>query len=384
MRRVNLDMFWSREASTVQGTVSDVRGIVNRSTASGRPVPLPLMAPWRVGDTQGMGVAMQMLEKSLAKGKNASDYTQFATCRKLRSAVTNIYGATAVGCEDPMTLKTSMHGSVLHLFQGSMQSRFMERFVLGMKVRMPAMTKQNKPITGRLVKAILDRIEAEWIDPDTTDERRRLLTMCGGYISVTYGYSLRGNEGLWVDAERLIEGIDIGRNPTHERPHVIVSLLGRFKGEDGDRMHVFPLATTTKSGVRIRMWLERVANLLRQEGKKNCPAFCDVDSYLMSEKTFEAVFHPILEEIQETQGNRGLIPPGLEVKENYYCFRSFRRGAEIEALNNEVDPNTIAFVHRWSKFEKSRGVEPSSFSMLEHYAEGVGTRPLQLSFSYNV
>ena len=64
--------------------------------------------------------------------------------------------------------------------------------------------------------------------------------MCAGYLAVTYVYGLRGNEGFWVDADRLRSGIELGRAATEDTPsHVVVSLLGRFKGEDGDRMHVF-------------------------------------------------------------------------------------------------------------------------------------------------
>jgi hypothetical protein len=40
-----------------------------------------------------------------------------------------------------------------------------------------------------------------------------------------------------------------------ELRHVLVFLLGRFKGEQGTRMHVFPLSDRTSSGIRIRLWL---------------------------------------------------------------------------------------------------------------------------------
>ena len=67
----------------------------------------------------------------------------------------------------------------------------------------------------------------------------------------TYGYSLRGgNEGFWVDASRLRANMHLGAvDNTRETPHVCVALLGCFKGEDGDRMHVFPLANVTSSGI---------------------------------------------------------------------------------------------------------------------------------------
>jgi hypothetical protein len=108
---------------------------------------------------------------------------------------------------------------------------------------MPEITIQSLPLMGVAVAELLSRLEAEWVDPGTEPTRKRLIvTMVCGYIVVTFGYSLlRGHEGFWTDAGRLCEGIRTGRNPpVGELRHVLVSLLGRFKGEQGTRMHVFP------------------------------------------------------------------------------------------------------------------------------------------------
>ena len=247
---------------------------------------------------------------------------------------------------------------------------------------MPSKTMRNKPLSGALVKLILDSIEAEWRQDDTVPWRKHSLCMCAGYIATTYAYSLRGNEGFWVDAQRLIDGIDVGRHPPPGViPHVIVCLLGRFKNEDGDRMHCFPIASTTKSSIKVRFWLEQVVKILRSKGKEDCPAFCNSEGYLLSEAFVESVFHRILKELQDS--GCSVIPKAINIEDNYHCFHSFCRGAEIQALNNGVSPMAIEFVHRWSKYESNRGEQPSGFSMMEHYAEGEGTRPLQLEFSSN-
>ena len=124
--------------------------------------------------------------------------------------------------------------------------------------------------------------------------------MAGGYISVCYGYSLRGNEGFLINGDRLVSHIKLGK---HERPtpHVCVTLLGKFKGESGDKMQVFPLANVTKSGVKIRWWLEQVANILRVEDLKDCPAFCDEKGFLLSVEDIEEVMQPPLKELQGSE-----------------------------------------------------------------------------------
>ena len=164
--------------------------------------------------------------------------------------------------------------------------------------------------------------------------------------------------------------------------HVVVSFLGRFKGEGGDRMHVFPLlASRSGSGIEIRVWLERVAAIHELEESENCPAFCYEDGYQLTEKFMEdSVLHPILEDLQKSGWNSSTIPKGVAIRKFYRCFRSFRRGAEITANNAGLSEMIIKFVHRWDKYEKKRGKQPG-FNMLEHYADGINTRPLQLAFT---
>jgi len=130
-----------------------------------------------------------------------------------------------------------------------------------------------------------------------------------------------------------------------------VSLLGRFKGEDGDRMHVFCLASTSGSGIQTRRILERVASIHEVEKTESCPAFCDEEGFSLTEKFVEDEFlHPILEELQSTGWGNNAIPKGIEVRKLYRCARSFRRGADITATNMEVGETVMNFVHRWDKY----------------------------------
>jgi hypothetical protein len=196
---------------------------------------------------------------------------------------------------------------------------------------------------------------------------------------VTFGYSLRGNEGLGVDAQRLGDNIGVGKHDPRAG-HVLVSLLGRFKGEEGDRMHVFPLANVTRSGIRIRLWLERLARVLRVEGKTNCPAFCDEDGYQLSTGDLEAVMHPVIRKLQADPSQPDVVPAGLNVEEEFRMARSLRRGSESEALDQGLPASTIRMVNRWGSYERNRGAEPG-FSMLEHYAASTHTRYKQISYS---
>ena len=77
-----------------------------------------------------------------------------------------------------------------------------------------------------------------------------------------------------VDCQHLIYGIHIGKYDRQET-HGIVSVIGIFKGGNGDPMHLIPLINLTKSVISILVWLDRFMDLLKSERRTNYPEFCD-------------------------------------------------------------------------------------------------------------
>ena len=73
-------------------------------------------------------------------------------------------------------------------------------------------------------------------------------------------------EAFSVDCDRLVRFIHVGKADPRIL-HVLVAALSWFKGKDSNRMHLFPLVNETKSGVRIQVWLGRLAVLLQADGK---------------------------------------------------------------------------------------------------------------------
>ena len=93
IRRVNLDIMWSREESTVASTLGQFRKGRDLSRELGLPpVNLPV-GPWPVDDCQGFQIAIELLRASQRKGRNDQSYVQFDSIRKLRSAYANAYQA---------------------------------------------------------------------------------------------------------------------------------------------------------------------------------------------------------------------------------------------------------------------------------------------------
>ena len=379
IRRANLDMLWSRES---KGTIGGIRGhlryIIGRAVYYGREVPLSPMTPWPLGDNEGMGIAITMLEKSIQPGRLSNEYQQFHSVRKLRSAASDVYGATAEASALRYSLKKL--SNVLHLDEGPTQTVFMERMAAGMEARMPKDDARNLPINSEMMLYILDDLEVELHDPTTPPRRKRAIIMTGAYLVITYGYSLRGYEGFWVDAERLCKHIDCGKHDPRQG-HIAVPLLGRFKAEGGDRMHVFPIVNVTQSGIAVRLWVERLVALLKEEGKVDCPAFCDEEGYQLYASVIEEIFQPILVKMQSDPNHKNVVARTLDVSKWYLVARSLRRGAESQAINNGIQKPTIDLVNRWRGYERNRGKTPKSFDMMQYYAAAAHVRYEQLTFS---
>jgi hypothetical protein len=61
-----------------------------------------------------------------------------------------------------------------------------------------------------------------------------------------------GKEGT-LPKDPMKAGTDLS-----QAPHIIIPLLGEFKGELGYRYHLMSLASTTSLGIELRWWMEKL------------------------------------------------------------------------------------------------------------------------------
>ena len=94
---------------------------------------------------------------------------------------------------------------------------------------MPEDSGRNKPLKSLVINYILNDIAHEWVVSETDQKMKRYPLMTASYICVTYGYSVRGYEGLWVDLQWLMDGIHLGKHDRRETP-VLMVVMVRFKG----------------------------------------------------------------------------------------------------------------------------------------------------------
>ena len=147
IRRINLDAFWSRSASTVSGNKDRVAAALRISKSLGLEGPYFNDGPMPDYDYCGYELALQMVEASRKPGRYSKDYTQFDTIRKYRSLYASFNRVSPQG--NRLVLAMVNHKGKLQRFvQDPTVTVWFQRVVEGCERRMGNVWKPNENCTG--------------------------------------------------------------------------------------------------------------------------------------------------------------------------------------------------------------------------------------------
>jgi hypothetical protein len=299
-----------------------------------------------------------MLVKSLEPGRYAKDHQQFEAILKLCVAYSNMYMSSSLGVD---CLKTfGGETAKLSLTNLPTNSSWFERFALGCLRRMGQDVRQDWAIPVEAIHALLRALDREWARATAWAERHRLASV-GAYIVVAFCDSFRGNEVFLTD----LFGLDKYLRELPAGDHVIVPLLGRYKGEMHNRYHLTPLAASTNSGIQVRCWLERLVGVWRDIGRTHGPAFGTREREVLASGFIEEKIVDLLFEVRAE--NASILPPDVDFGEEFGISRSFRRGATSTARVRKVPEEVVSLTNRWRKFEHAKGRRPR-LTMQDHYS----------------
>jgi hypothetical protein len=302
--------------------------------------------------------------ESLKAGKYHKDHQQFDSIRKLRSTFRNVWGASKE--EASMSLYLGFDDKKKQTLSSCPTlSDWFSRFALGCKKRMGQDVRPQLGISIEMMHALMLKLETMFLEVNDEGERN-LIVNAGAYVILTFCCSLRGNETFLLDLAGLRSHIRNGLTGTNK--HVTAPLLGRFKGEDGEKYHLLFMPPVTSSGLKCRVWMERLVEQRTKEGRFRGPALCETDGKVQNPGLLEVFLLDILVEIQNEHPE--IIDPSVDVYEEMGISRSFRRGATTHARNMKVSEPDIDSMNRWRKFEAAQGRRPA-MAMRDHYSQKV-------------
>lgn len=368
IRRVNLDVFWSKETSTVYANYLNAIKKKKRSEEL-KLVPIATArGPWPIGDSQGFQVALEMIKQSQFPGKNNESYQQFDSIRKLRGAGLNEYESGRFAMDDFVMVGDG--GKILRTNMAPTQSRLFCKFVRGCEKRMGRLVIQNKALDIKILQRILMNYDFELLAKRTSEKRKRMVTMMMAYLMISFVGALRGSEGLMLEATSLCRYINKGnKKGQEEEPYVLIPLMGRFKNELGERNVLLPMVNETASGLQVRNTIENLVRILKREGRNEGmpgPALCHSNGRSISRAEINREFLTALLKIQSEAPN--LIGEDVEVEKSYHIYRSLRRGATSRAASAGLKGPEIERNNRWRKYELNGGSMPN-MSMLDLYTD---------------
>ena len=115
--------------------------------------------------------------------------------------------------------------------------------------------RQNKAISINIMINLIESFKRDIGKSAQRSWERQQLCMGMAYAIICFCASLRGNEGMKLDIVLMRKYWNMGLEEDKRcmiPPHVTIPLRGRFKGEQGERCHLLPLANQTRSGIQIR------------------------------------------------------------------------------------------------------------------------------------
>ena len=382
LRRANLDALWSRERSTVSNNARLMRRGNDYNIATGQEGMYPSMGPMPLEDVTGHAVAVQVLLASREAGKYHLDHAQYETIRKYRSVFANCWLSSVKGSAVNISTGRDQRGQPVLLSNCPTDSEWYKRFDKGLKKRMGQDVRSQLGFSIQVMLVMMDRLEERWMELAPGEEKDDVLGVIV-YSLICYCNALRGNEGFKVDLAGLRKHVRRGLNHATS-PHCVAPLLGRFKGEDGERYHLLLMASVTASGLQPRKFIELLVERREEQGFYQGPAFIDQEGNEANSGGYEAIIlgvlhdHKLWEDGQEEDSEK--LFEGVEIDEVYGVFRSFKRGAITRAQEAEVRQSDVEFMGRWRKIEQAAGRKPGR-SIREHYTELAQMMDARLRFS---
>ena len=386
IRRANLDAMAGQSRKTISKHAGEVRMTVKNCRTINKTPSLPPKGPFPVMDMQGMGLAVELLLRSIMTTGKYETHVQFDTARKLRSSYSRMWGASPEGVAEGATF--SKGTGTVRLTSCPSQSDWYAQFIRGMEWRVGRISRPNLATSADVFKAIVAEIEREILEADKDSESDWI--KLGALVVLLLVGSLRGYEGLFLDLgalrKHLAEGRDgvMPNNPLSStdsvlRPYVVCPLLGNFKGELGFRCHMLPLASTTRSGFELRRWMERLVILREEEGCVTGPAFGDHLQKLPPLRDFDEMFIDVMKKVQQEQPD--LLSPTENVDHKYGLSRTPRKTAQTRARNFDIPTADQNAMNRWAAIEKAKGARPR-FSMQDVYSDPKQMVPVTWRYSY--
>lgn len=394
IRRAQLDAMNGKSHLTINTHRQQTASVIRVCEQINKTPTYQPRGPFPLGDQYGMGLAVDMLAKSLvARGRLNASIT-YSTMRKLRGTNTKNYDSSPLGISEGASF--AHRAGRIRPTSCPSQSEWMQDFLRGAECRMGHDSCADHAVPITVIVESLKLVEADALESEANDDQEGadVLYMFGAYLCMCTSASLRGYEGFYLCLAGTTAHINAGRNgvvPANfnkgtilseemcmRLPHVALYLQGQFKGEGGINQHVINVANTSLSGLQTRYWLEKALDVCARSGRSHGPVFADSTGKLVPSGDYNALLRKYFTTIQQ---ETDLISAEIDVTSHYSTNRTMRKTAVTRAARAILSKDLQEDMNRWRKVEKSKNKQ-LRVNMRQLYSEAVLMMPVTWLYSY--
>jgi hypothetical protein len=347
IRQANLDVFHSRANNTVSQNLREFKEQAIQGESFGFAAFDPI-GPFDRAYDSGMRAALGVLFKSQKPGKH-EDKIKFSAARRARTIHTNVFKASARGHTLSLFVQTDKKRSIVSI--NPTDSEFYTMFTTGLEARIGQRVKRDCAVSIELVVELQRMSEEAWIAAAVKDDIKQMYDMSRWttYFLWTFCHSLRGWETpraiisqlrsqIVDEDEAILRGIPA---------HYGLPLYGRFKSCGNSNAQLLcMIAASTASGLEPLKWLLRLLDCMERILPRSDWLFQTRNGDKLSMTDFDDMFYEALLDIQKRR--KDIIDDKIDVLEDYFLARSFRRGATTRAQLADVPETRIVnWVNHW-------------------------------------
>jgi hypothetical protein len=107
---------------------------------------------------------------------------------------------------------------------------------------------------------MLWHLDREWVEARMIEIRKAVVKIAM-LLASAFGLGLRGEEVVNMDIAGFLTYYEAGRNHSKDK-HVMIPLLGRFKGKTGERWYLLKMVWKTQSRIEAGTWATRLKDSL--------------------------------------------------------------------------------------------------------------------------
>lgn len=383
IRRAQLDAMNGKSRLTINTHRQQTTSVIKLCTQINKTPTYQPRGPFPLRDQYGIGLAVDMLVKSLlAKGRLGPQIT-YSSMRKLRSTYSKNYDSSPLGVSEGASFARGS-GRVRTTSCPS-QSEWMQDFLHGAEYRMGHESAADHGVSISVITESLKLIKADALEAELSEDQpgADVLWKFGAYLCMCTSASLRGYEGFYLCLAGTSAHINDGKSGVIPRnfskniimteemcrrlPHVAIYLQGQFKAEGGINQHVVNLANESLSGLENRVWLEKALDVCRRDGRVSGPVFADSFGKLTPSGDYNKLLRKYFTTIQE---DTDLISSEIDVNTHYSTNRTMRKSAQTRAARATLSKDLQEDMNRWRTVEKAKN-KRANFNMHQLYSVAV-------------